>query len=98
VRFFKTTAYRLVWADKNRGLVLCVKGSIVTDWNKAPNLAQMLFRVSKSNLERVPNDTIIKTSISFSAPFVSLKLTNTCFLLTNIRLCYQSKASLARSS
>ena len=50
----------------------------------------MLFRVSKTNLEGVPIDPIIrgsKTSISISAPFVSLKFTFTCFLLTNnIRL------------
>ena len=40
-----------------------------------------------------------KTSISFSAPSVSLKSTFTCFLLTNIRLCqYQNKTSLAWSS
>lgn len=61
------------------------------DWKKAPNLTQMLFRVSKTNLEGVPNDPIIrggggKTSISISAPFVSLKFTFTCFLLTDIRL------------
>ena len=40
----------------------------------------------------------VNTSISFSAPFVSLKLTFTYFLLTNIRLCYQNKTSLAWSS
>ena len=58
--------------------------------------------LSKTNLEGVPNDPIIrggggrsKTSISFSVPFVSLKLTITCFVLTNIRLCYQSITSLA---
>ena len=39
-----------------------------------------------------------KTSISFSAPFESLKWTFTCFLSTNIRLCYQNKTSLVWSS
>ena len=59
--------------------VLWFEGNIVKDWKKAPNLAQMLFRVSKTNLEGVSNDPKIrgggKTSISFAAPFVSLKLT-----------------------
>ena len=86
--------------------MLWFEGNIVTDWKKAPNLPQMLFRVCKTNLEGMPNDPIIrggggggKTSISFSAPSVSLKSKFTCFLLTNIRLCqYQNKTSLAWSS
>ena len=36
-------------------LVPWFEGNIITDWKKAPNLAQMLFRVSKTNLEGVAN-------------------------------------------
>ena len=38
--------------------MLWFEGNIVTDWKKAPHLAQMLFRVCKTNLEGVPNDPI----------------------------------------
>ena len=80
------------------------EGDIVTDWKKAQNLAQMLFRVSKTNLEGLVNDPIIqggegggdKTSISFSAFSVSLKLKFTSFLLTNIHLYYQTIKHLWR--
>ena len=74
------------------------EGDIVRDWKKAPNLAQMLFRASKTNLEGVPKGPIIRggnTSISFSEPFVSLKVL--FVLMTNIRLCYQIKTSRAWS-
>ena len=79
--------------------MLWFEGDIVTDWKKAQNLAQMLFRVSKTHLEgwqmiRLSGGD--KTSISFSAFSVSLKLTFTCFLLTNIRLYYQTIKHLWR--
>ena len=41
-------------------LVLWFEGNLVTDWKKAPNLPQMLFRVCKTNLEGMPNDPIIR--------------------------------------
>ena len=64
-------------------LVPWFEGNIITDWKKAPNLAQMLFRVSKTNLEGVANVPTsegggVKTSISFSARFV-LEIDFTCF-------------------
>ena len=39
-------------------IVLWYEGNIVTDWKKAPHLAEMLFRVCKTNLEGVPDDPI----------------------------------------
>ena len=53
----------------------------------------MFFRVSKTNLEGVPNYLIIRggggggQDKHFNlSTFLSLKFTFTCFLLTNIRL------------
>ena len=88
----------LVLSTNEYFLALSFERNIVIDCKKAFVLAQMLSRVSETKLEGVPNDPIIregKTSISFSAPFVILKLTFTRFSLTNIRSCYQNKTSLA---
>ena len=44
-------------------LVLWFEGNILTDWKKATNLAQMLFRVSKQGHPREHRSKTLKHSI-----------------------------------
>ena len=75
-------------------MVRSLKGNIVTDWKKAPNLAHILFLAKQTNFEEVPCDPIIRGAVTRKLVFGTflqhgneagkLKYNFTCFFLANI--------------